>query len=522
MVTPREELAEVEAIRRVGAHSEHNRSVATERLLRAGDRVLVGSSLVEITEEFADSLQPGDEVLGIAATGALRIVPGAVARLVDDAVTRAHGAFSELTRIEQSVVSTFFEIAATRLADDAVFARVAAANAKDVDDARGRGRSTTRLELSPKMRADMVEALRLWRDMPVVDSPRSRLEHAGWTVEEWSAPLGVVGFVFEGRPNVFADATGVLRGGNTVVFRIGSDALGTARAIMDEVVRPALVQSGLPTDAVVLVDAPEHAAGWRLFADERLALAVARGSGTAVAELGSVARQSGVPVSLHGTGGAWMLVADDADENRLSAVVEHSLDRKVCNTLNVVCVPRSRADELCRVVVAAADRAARQRGVSARFHAVGDAGDLLARLAPGEVDVRRAHGVSREPRVTATDVAGLALEHEWEENPELSVVLVDSLDEAVVLFNRWSPRFVASVVSRSVETCDRVYAAIDAPFVGDGFTRWVDGQFALLRPELGLSNWQSGRLFARGGVLSGDSVFTVRLRVTQSDESLHR
>ena len=47
-----------------------------------------------------------------------------------------------------------------------------------------------------------------------------------------TAPLGVVGFVFEGRPNVFADATGVLRGGNTVVFRIGSDALGTARAIV--------------------------------------------------------------------------------------------------------------------------------------------------------------------------------------------------------------------------------------------------------------------------------------------------
>ena len=144
------------------------------------------------------------------------------------------------------------------------------------------------------------------------------------------------------------------------------------------------------------------------------------------------------------------------------------------------------------------------------------------RLAPGEVSVRRAHGVSREPRVTAADVADLAVEHEWEENPELSVVLVDSLDEAVALFNRWSPRFVASVVSRSVDTCDRVYAALDAPFVGDGFTRWVDGQFALLRPELGLSNWQSGRLFARGGVLSGDSVFTVRLRVTQSDETLHR
>ena len=58
--------------------------------------------------------------------------------------------------------------------------------------------------------------------------------------------------------------------------------------------------------------------------------------------------------------------------------------------------------------------------------------------------------------------------------------------------------------------------------MGNGFTRWVDGQYALNRPELGLSNWQNGRLFGRGGVLSGDGVFTVRLRVTQQDPDVHR
>ena len=59
---------------------------------------------------------------------------------------------------------------------------------------------------------------------------------------------------------------------------------------------------------------------------------------------------------------------------------------------------------------------------------------------------------------------------------------------------------------------EQFYDTVDAPFVGNGFTRWVDGQFALDQPELGLSNWQYGRLFARSGVLSGDSVYTVRLR----------
>ena len=76
--------------------------------------------------------------------------------------------------------------------------------------------------------------------------------------------------------------------------------------------------------------------------------------------------------------------------------------------------------------------------------------------------------------------------------------------------------------SQDDEAHDQFIRAINAPFVGDGFTRWVDGQYALNRPELGLSNWQNGRLFARGGVLAGDGVFTVRSRVRQSDPKLRR
>ena len=67
-----------------------------------------------------------------------------------------------------------------------------------------------------------------------------------------------------------------------------------------------------------------------------------------------------------------------------------------------------------------------------------------------------------------------------------------------------------------------VFDTVDAPFVGNGFTRWVDGQYALDKPELGLSNWQFGRLFGRGGVLSGDSAFTIRTRVTQDDPDIGR
>ena len=104
----------------------------------------------------------------------------------------------------------------------------------------------------------------------------------------------------------------------------------------------------------------------------------------------------------------------------------------------------------------------------------------------------------------------------------MTLAIVDSVEHAVDLFNTLSPRFVASLVGGSESEMDRFFEIVDAPFVGNGFTRWVDGQYALDQPELGLSNWQSGRLFGRGGVLSGDSVFTIRTRVYQDDLDIGR
>jgi glutamate-5-semialdehyde dehydrogenase len=127
-----------------------------------------------------------------------------------------------------------------------------------------------------------------------------------------------------------------------------------------------------------------------------------------------------------------------------------------------------------------------------------------------------------EPLVEPIADADLGREWEWEETPEVTLKIVESVDEAVALFNRHSPRFAASLISEDLAAQDRFYQLVDAPFTGDGFTRWVDGQYALDKPELGLSNWQNGRLFARGGVLAGDGVFSVRARVRQDDPALDR
>ena len=494
-----------------------------DRLVVGQPIVFGGDRLAHVDESLAEAFRAGDRLIVVQETGDLLHVPLADAEAADRATHAAAGAFDALAACTDGHITEFFDRFADRLADDAVIAPILAANEADVAKAAGAGRSTTRLVLSARMRDDMVAGLHGWRDSPLRrDAVLGRIEHDGWALEVRRAPLGVVGFVFEGRPNVFADATGVLRTGNTVVMRIGSDSLGTAEAILDHALGPALDAAGLPAGTISLVRSPSRASGWALFADRRLSLAVARGSGAAVAQLGTVARQAGTPVSLHGTGGGWLVAAPDADIQRFRAAVVSSLDRKVCNTLNVCCLPAARPD-LVDVFLDALDEAARRRETAARLHVEERSRDAVpVALFTAEVKIRRADGEHVEPAASVIPTAELGREWEWEHSPEVSLVVTDGVDEAIELCNRFSPRLVASLISADPAAHERFYAAVDAPFVGDGFTRWVDGQYALDTPELGLSNWQGGRLLGRGGVLSGESAFTVRYRAIISDPDLHR
>jgi len=164
--------------------------------------VLVGSTLLTIDADLASELEPGDVVLGVAETSQLLRIPSRTRSLVADLLERSQEAFSALAQVEDVAITTFFDRAAQLLADDDVIRPVMQANNDDVERARARGRSTTRLVLEFKMRRAMVEALQMWRDYPVGRSfCESRIEREGFVVESWRAPLGPVGFVFEGRPN---------------------------------------------------------------------------------------------------------------------------------------------------------------------------------------------------------------------------------------------------------------------------------------------------------------------------------
>ncbi len=482
-----------------------------------------GDQVAYVSPELAAAFQPGDRLIVVQSTGGLLHVPADAHDTAVSAIDAAVGAFQGIGSVSDEQITAFYHEFAARLADEESFAAIAAANEADVAAARARGRSTTRLVLSPQMRSDMIDGLKMWAQVPSIrDEVIESIPHDGWTVDLVRSGLGVVGFIFEGRPNVFADATGVLRGGNAVVFRIGSDALGTARAIVEHALDPAIAASGLPPGIVALVDSPSRAAGWALFSDPRLALAVARGSGAAVDQLGAVARQAGIPVSLHGTGGAWIVAGESADAAVFAAAVENSLDRKVCNTLNTCCVVASRAEDLVPVFLEAVESAGHALGTNPKLHVTASARSLIPEKWWRSDAIVRAEGEVSEPITEDIGDDELGTEWEWEASPEVTLTVVPDQAAAVDLFNQQSPRFGASLVAESPEEQDSFWAQVDSPFVGNGFTRWIDGQYALNRPELGLSNWQTGRLFGRAGVLSGDSVYTVRVRAKQYDPRLRR
>jgi len=179
------------------------------------------------------------------------------------------------------------------------------------------------------------------------------------------------------------------------------------------------------------------------------------------------------------------VAAESADPTIFEAAVTRSLDRKVCNTLNTCCIVRSQAEQLVPAFLAGMDEAGRSRETAFKLHvAEGSESIVPADLFEKKVMVGRAEGDVEEPQAAMISKSKLGHEWEWEETPEVTLVLVDSIDEAVSFFNEQSPQFIGALISQDEAEHTRFYDTLNAPFVSDDHTRWVDGQYALSRPEL--------------------------------------
>ena len=190
-------------------------------MLQSGHLIYGGNKVAEIPQHIKENFNDGDFIKVVEKTGEVLHITQAVADLTNTAVQQAVDAFQQMGSISDEQISQFYKQFADYLADDQIWDRVKEANLHDIKRAKELGRSTTRLEANDNLRQGMIEGLKDQLNsaggrQEVVQS----IQHEGWKVDLIKSELGVIGFVFEGRPNVLADATGVLRSGNTVVFQL--------------------------------------------------------------------------------------------------------------------------------------------------------------------------------------------------------------------------------------------------------------------------------------------------------------
>ena len=360
-----------------------------------------------------------------------RAAADAVAQLTDDAVQHALERAAELVDERRTAI--------------------AVANAEDVEAASSLDEgSLDRLRLDETRIDALAAQLAQLAALPPLDR-----DEDGWTLENGlkvelrRIPIGAVGANFEARPNVALDVAGqLLKSLNAAVLRTGGAALRTVTALVDDVLRPALREAGLPPAAVGLVRSPERE-GARILVSlpQVLPLVILRGSGETTAALAKEAASHGVRTLAHAEGGGVLYIAAAADPAKAEALVAASLDRLgVCNRLNLLLLDRN-----------------------ADF----DPRPVLDRLGVAVGEPQR-------------------LGHEWANDPEhvatVTVHEVDSLDEAVRIANEETSALAASIVTEDEAAATRFldsYRGTGA--LWNATTRFIDG-FALTgAPETGIN-----------------------------------
>jgi glutamate-5-semialdehyde dehydrogenase len=339
-------------------------------------------------------------------------------------------------------------------------AAILAANRVDADAAAGLDEGLLdRLRLDDSRVEALAAQLAETADLPPLDR-----EAAAWTlaggrrVTERRIPIGAVGANFEARPNVALDVAGqLLKSLNGALLRTGSAALRTVTVLVDDVLRPALESSGLPSGAVGLVRSADHEGARVLVSMPKLVpLVILRGSGETTAALARHAAEHGVRTLAHAEGGGVLYVHPSAEPAKLHAIVEASIDRLgVCNRLN-----------LCLV-----DRGAEQ-------------------FVPGLVALLEAHGLTVREDV---DPIG----HEWANDPnpgQVTLSSVDSLEDAVRVANEETSGLAASIVAEDGDAALRFLDAYRGTAAyWNETTRLTDGWKLTGAPETGINvDWTPG------------------------------
>jgi glutamate-5-semialdehyde dehydrogenase len=360
---------------------------------------------------------------------------------------------------------------------------ILAANGEDVARARDAGVAAPlvdRLALSPARLAAIADAVVQVADLP---DPVGRVLE-GWRapngleVRSVTVPFGVIGMVYESRPNVTVDAFALaFRAGSAAVLRGSADALASNRALVASM-RGALASTpGLPAeaiDALILIDDPDRARVTELLqARGRVDLVIPRGGAGLIRHVVETAR---VPVIETGVGNCHLYVHDDGDRDMALALLLDGKVRRpgVCNALETLLVHRDAADDW----LPRAATALRAHGVSLHACDRGRAVLAAADLSDG------VHAATEDD--WATEYLG----------PEIAVRVVDGLDDAIAHVHRYGSQHSEAIVTRSRAAGRRFQAEVDAAVVYvNASTRFTDGFEFGFGAEIGIS---TQKLHARG------------------------
>jgi glutamate-5-semialdehyde dehydrogenase len=351
--------------------------------------------------------------------------------------------------------------------------RIIAANDEDLAAGRSAGLAAgllDRLTLDAGRVASLADAVSGIRglDDPLGHVVRGRTLPNGLLLSQVRVPFGVVGAIYEARPNVTVDIAALaLKSGNAVVLRGGSAALRT-NAVLVDLMRGALERAGLPADAVQTVDAHGRAGAARLMRARGLVdVLVPRGSAELIR---TVVEESTVPVIETGAGVVHVYLDASADARMaVDIAVDAKVSRpSVCNAMETLLVHRDAAP---RILPAVLD-ALRDRGVTVH-------GDAAVRaLWPSAVPA------------TDEDWAAEYL------SLDVAVRVVDSVEDAVAHIARWSTHHTESIVTSDLAVAERFLAAVDSAVVMvNASTRFTDGSEFGFGAEVGIS---TQKLHARG------------------------
>lgn len=354
-------------------------------------------------------------------------------------------------------------------------AQLLAANARDLEQGRQNGLDAAmldRLELTPARIASMIEGLQQVANLadPVGEITGMSFRPSGIQVGRMRVPLGVIGIIYESRPNVTIEAASLcLKSGNATVLRGGSEAIHSNQALA-QCIRAGLGCAGLPEAAVQVIETTDRAVvGAMITLPEYIDVIVPRGGKGLIERISKEAR---VPVIKHLDGICHVYIDDDADLDKAIKVALNAKTHRygTCNTMETLLVAES----------------------------------IASRVLPPLCELYREKNVElRGCETTRTLIAGVipASEEDWRTEylaPILAIRIVDGMDAAIDHINTYSSQHTDAIITENYTKSRRFLLEVDSSSViVNASTRFADGFEYGLGAEIGIS---TDKIHARGPV----------------------